>query len=123
MNKDTGWGTYLSDPARFADAVNAFGCNGEQLVTADDLQEVDTQIRGIHLPNFVRKIQGKTWNVSKHRDLAQKVAFGVNFAIIGVENQDTIDYAIPLRNMLYDVAEYEKQAVKIRKQVRKNAKG
>ena len=27
----------------------------------------------------------------------------MNFAIIGIENQETVDYSIPLRNMLDDV--------------------
>ena len=43
----------------------------------------------------------------------------MNFAIIGIENQELIDYSIPLRNMTYDVGEYEKQAAKLRKAIRK----
>ena len=56
----------------------------------------------------------------KFRDLICKCAFGVNFALIGIENQEVIDYAIPLRSMNYDVAEYEKQASQIRREVRAN---
>lgn len=55
--------------------------------------------------------------------MAQKVAFDVNFAIIGIESQETTDHSLPLRNMLYDVAEYEKQAAKIRRKVRKEKNG
>ena len=55
--------------------------------------------------------------------MLRKAAFGVNFAIIGIENQETIDYAMPLRSMVYDAGEYEKQAAIIRKEVRKNHKG
>lgn len=47
----------------------------------------------------------------------------MNFAIIGIENQETIDYSIALRNMAYDVGEYEKQAVVIRREVRRDRKG
>lgn len=43
----------------------------------------------------------------------------MDFAIIGIENQELIDYSIPLRNMTYDVGEYEKQAAKLRKAIRK----
>lgn len=39
---------------------------------------------------------------------------------MGIENQEMIDYSFPLRNMSYDVGAYEKQAAKIRKEVRKN---
>lgn len=55
--------------------------------------------------------------------MVRKSAFGTNFAIIGIESQETIDYSLPLRNMSYDVGEYEKQAAKIRKQVRGDAGG
>lgn len=41
----------------------------------------------------------------------------MNFAIIGIENQEMFDYSIPLRNMSYDVGGYEKQAAKIRRAV------
>lgn len=44
---------------------------------------------------------------------------GVGFIVIGVENQDETNYLMPLRNMSYDTAEYERQAADIRKQVRK----
>ena len=53
------------------------------------------------------------------RDLIKKSAFGVNFAVIGVENQEMVHYLMPLRTMEYDVAEYEKQAATIRKRVKK----
>lgn len=46
----------------------------------------------------------------------------MNFAIIGIENQEKIDYALVLRAMGYDVGEYERQAAAIRKKVRKECK-
>ena len=55
--------------------------------------------------------------------MLRKAAFGVNFAIIGIENQETIDYSMPLRNMVYDSGEYEKQAVAVRRNVRRKSKG
>lgn len=45
-----------------------------------------------------------------YRDLVRKTPFGVNFAIVGIENQEEIDYALPLRVLCYDAGEYEKQA-------------
>lgn len=41
MKKDGSWKVYFSDPSRYADAINGFGCNGEQVVHAEDLQEMD----------------------------------------------------------------------------------
>ncbi|MGN0141198.1 MAG: Rpn family recombination-promoting nuclease/putative transposase [Roseburia sp.] len=106
MGKDSGWKRYFSDNRRYADIINGIGCEGKQLVQEADLDDADSQ--------------GRT---KKTRDLIRKTAFGVNFALIGIENQDTMDYEIPLRTMHYDVAEYEKQAAEIRRTVRENRNG
>lgn len=123
MGKDMGWKKFLSDDERYADVINGIGCKGVQVVSKDDLYEMDTQTRLSRSRDFVRRLtQSRNGNV-KIRDCLRKVAFGVNFAIIGIENQETVDYSIPLRNMLYDVDAYEKQAKKIRKEVRRIRKG
>ena len=110
MEMDVCWKEYFRDDARYADVINGIGCGGQQLVHAGDLQEMDTQkwYRGI----------GKTGKVPI-RDMVRKVAFGVNFAIVGIENQEVVDYAMPFRCMLYDVGEYEKQVSKIRRKLRR----
>ena len=124
MDRDGSWKGYFEDPSRYADAINGFGCKGQQVVSADDLHEVGTEAWGRRTPRFVHHFsKDKTWQRAKYRDMARKVAFGVNFAIVGLENQETIDYSLPLRNMEYDVAEYEKQAAKIRKKVRNHPEG
>lgn len=99
MKKDQSMKAFFERPDRYADAINGFGCDGKQLVTAKDLHEVDS----------------KVFDSQKSRDIARKAAFGVNFAIIGIEAQETIDYLIALRNMLYDAGMYQKQASLIQK--------
>lgn len=104
MRKDAGWKSYFGDNRRYADVINGVGCNGRQFVKDTDLQEVDTASRG------------------KARDLLRRTAFGVNFALIGIESQETVDYKFPLRNLHYEVNQYEKQAAKIRKEVKEKPK-
>lgn len=124
MAQDVTWKSYFSDDERYADIINGIGCGGRQLVMKDDLQELDTQTGFLRKPQFIRKIRrGKGGRKIKIRDILRKAAFGVNFAIIGIENQETIDYSMPLRNMVYDVGEYEKQAVAVRREVRRGRKG
>lgn len=124
MKKDGSWKDFFEDPARFADAINGFGCNGEQMVKEEDIQEMDTQIRRLKIPGFVNAMMSeRIVNTANSRDMLRKVALGVHYLIIGMEAQEEIDYALPLRNMLYDVAEYEKQAKKIRKKVRQEHQG
>ena len=124
MEHDVGWKGYLSDDERYADVINGIACGGQQVVKKSDLQELDTQTGFSAGAGFIRKLSAvRTGRKAKIRDMVRKVAFGVNFAIIGIENQELIDYSIPLRNMSYDVGEYEKQASKIRKIVRKDHSG
>ena len=56
---------------------------------------------------------------AKVQRFIRKVAFGVNFAVVGIENQEEVHYLMPLRTMVYDAGEYENQAATIRKKVKK----
>ncbi len=114
MEMDVCWKEYFRDDARYADVINGIGCGGQRLVEAKDLQEADSQtILGKWYKTFGRGSRVRI------RDIVRKVAFGVNFAIIGFENQERVDYSMPLRCMEYDAGEYGKQAGKIRKKLRK----
>ena len=123
MGYDAGWKVYLSDDERYADVINGICCKGKQEVKAENLQEMDTQTGFWRKPGFIRSLQIRRKSMVKIRDCVRRVAFGMNFMVAGVENQETIDYSIPLRNMEYDVGEYGRQAAKIRREVRRNRKG
>lgn len=118
MEKDVVQTRCLSNNERYADLINGIVFRGRQVVRVEDLQEMDSQT-GVWkaLPSKRMRKAGK-----KYRDLIRKVAMGVNFTIIGVENQDKVHYLMPLRTMGYDAAEYERQASYIRKKVRKDDK-
>ena len=105
MEKDITWSDFFEDNSRYADIINGLGCAGSQLVASEDLSELDTKKR------------------SKTRDLIRKAALGINFAIIGIENQDEIDYELPVRIMNYDALHYKRQVTKISKEVRANSQG
>lgn len=55
---------------------------------------------------------------SKYRDSIRRVALGVNFAVVGIESQEEVNYLMSLRTMEYDAAEYSRQAEQIRRKVR-----
>ena len=98
MGKDVEWKSYFEDNHRYADIINGIGCDGIQLVKDTDLKEVDSA-------------SGK-----KARDLLRRTAFGANFALIGIENQETSDYQFPLRNMCYDAYQYQREVKKLQKE-------
>lgn len=124
MAQDMEWKGYFSDDERYADIINGIVFYGRQVVTKQDLQELDTQLGFLHGKSMIRR-----WRSAfdrrgvRIRDTVRKAAFGINFAVIGIENQEVIDYSIPLRGMAYDVGEYEKQASRIRREVRKEKGG
>ena len=105
MGKDVEWKSYFEDNHRYADIINGIGCDGVQLVKDTDLKEVDTA------------------SARKARDLLRRTAFGANFALIGIENQETADYQFPLRNMCYDGYQYQREAKAIRRELQEQKKG
>lgn len=105
MGKDVEWKTFFEDKRRYADVINGVGCGGKQVVKDTDLTDVDSISK------------------KKERDLIRKVALGINFVFVGIENQDELDYELPLRNMHYDVVSYQKQMKEISKEIRANVKG
>ncbi len=122
MVKDVGWKVFFSDDERCADLINGAGCGGEQVVSKEDLHDMDTQVWLLRDSKLAKKFSGLKRGNLKIRDVVRKVAFGMNFAIIGVENQENLDYSIPIKSMAYDIGTYETQASKIRREVRKDCK-
>ena len=129
---------YFHDAGRFADLINGLLCEGRQVLTAEDLTELDSQTGQFDVAGYGRMMEnkddsgggsstdsGRDMRIRKniflkdrHRDLVRRAAFGVNFMVIGLENQGETDYLMPLRCMSYDTAEYEKQAAQIGKKIR-----
>ena len=96
---------YYSDNRRFADLINGIVCNGIPIVKQEDLSEMDTETG-----------QGK------RRDLVRKAVFGVNFAVLGLENQEKLDYRLSLRVLGYEVGAYEHQAAEIYREIRRSGR-
>ena len=105
---DVSWSIYFETRERFADFVNVCGCGGETVFRACDIQELDT-----------RTVSTKTRDEKQtimQRDALCMAARGIQFVIIGIEYQETVNYTIPLTCMGYDLGEYQKQLRKIQKQ-------
>lgn len=88
---------------RFADLFNAVLFGGEQIVEPGCLQERDTDMSSL----LEWKEEAKT--LERIRDVVKKNAYGVDFAILGIENQMKVHYAMPLRVMIYDSLAYLKE--------------
>ena len=82
--KDISLARYFEDDSRYADLINGFIFGGKQVVSGNDIQDLDSRVTGL-----MSKIK-KGFKVQKYRDSVRKVVLGLGFAIIGLENQDRI---------------------------------
>lgn len=91
---------YLAKPERFADLFNGAIFDGEEILRATELSECDTVISKTESGMLIEKI----CDGSKK----QKYALWI------LENQEIVDYSMPVRIMLREALEYDKQIRKIK---------
>ena len=73
------------------------------MLKPEDLKEADTDV------SSVLKFNGHAETVQKVWDVVKKTAYGVDFVLWGLENQERIHYAMPLRHMIGDYFSYLKE--------------
>lgn len=106
---------YLEDNERFADLFNGCCFNGERVIEADKL----TEGSGLYLERSIQvrnmgKAKVKKYG-EKKRDLKKYLISGMTLRVLGLENQEHVDYTMPWRIMGYDYHEYGKQLQVIKK--------
>lgn len=107
LKPDTVLKNYWSDNERFADFFNAVLFHGEQMIFPEELEELDTE------ESTVLEHREYAESITASRDSVKvrkkSSALGVEFVILGLENQGYIHYAMPMRVMGYDYGSYKKQ--------------
>ena len=95
---------YMKNQHIFADAFNFFIYNGEQQILAEQLHSLDNSYAET-LPDdsSIQRVRDGLKYMTAMAD--QQTAY----AVLGIENQTEIHYAMPVRNMLYDALEYTSQ--------------
>lgn len=114
IKSDTILKNFWKNNEHFADLFNAYLFHGNQVLKPEDLSEVDTDISSLI------KFNGHAETMQKILDVVKKSAHGVEYVILGIENQSKIHYAMPLRHMLGDALSYIKQYREIAAQNTKN---
>lgn len=94
---------YFEDEERFADLINGYICRGRQIVKPHDIYERDSRSTGLST-RFRRR-----FFLQKYRDSIRRIALDTHFTVVGLEHQQHIHYAMPVRVMLEDAAEYDRQ--------------
>ena len=81
ITPDTILKNFWKDNNRFADLFNACFFDGKPKLNPDDLTEVDTDISSL------LQFHGYAETVKRIVDVVKKSACGVDFVILGIENQ------------------------------------
>lgn len=97
---------YLSDVRRYADVCNGSLFAGRQILKAEELEPVTTTAVG--------KLQEKYFERTSDLVMRQR-STGILFAIWIIENQNVVDYSMPVRVMLKEAMEYDRQIQQLRK--------
>lgn len=104
---------YMSNPAHFADALNYAIYGGRKVVQEGELTPMDTTEVAIPFGSEGRE------HTQRHRDVLKLWQTMRDdravYAILGVENQTDVHYAMPARNMLYDAMSYATQITQRRR--------
>lgn len=108
---------YLSNNVIFADAFNYLLYDGEQVIQADNLREVDTTQIAVPYGNNARI------SVQKYRDLLKlwnaMEDDNAIYVLLGSEVQGRVHYGMPVKDGLYDMIGYSKQIEESRRSYRR----
>ena len=88
--------SYLAIPEVFADCINGCCFGGKRTISAEQLSECSQIIYG-------------GMSGTRSRDVVKGVCNGRQYAIIGIEGQDKVHQAMPLRCLEYDMKQYREQ--------------
>ena len=109
IKTDTIFKEFWRSNERFADLFNAALFGGQEVLTPDSLTEADTDVSGtVRMGDYESTF-------ARSRDVVKKFAYGMEFMVCGLENQQSVHYAMPLRNMVYDAMGYLKEYEEIRR--------
>ena len=98
---------YWNGNEEFADLFNAVLFGGRQLIRADEPENEDTEASAVLAHrNHMQGIRAARDNI---KIMKKSTAYGVRLVLLGLESQELIHYAMPLRVMGYDYAIYKKQ--------------
>ena len=121
--QDTATKQYVSEAEVFADAFNYLIYDGKQVIKPEQLTDMDTTQ---YVIPYHEDEKGKPEAAQKYRDtlktLAVKTDDRYTYLVLGIENQSHVHYAMPVRNMLYDAMQLEKQVRDLASQHRKEGK-
>ena len=112
---------YWSNNEQFADFFNAVLFDGNSIIKPEELEDVDTEESTIlEHKDYTESLKAARDTIKIRKKLT---TVGIELVLLGLENQEHIHYAMPMRLMGYDYASYKKQYDSNAKQYNKDYKG
>lgn len=107
LKPDTVLKNYWRDNEQFADLFNAVLFEGRPVIRPEELEDVDTE-ESVVLEHrkYAESIKASRDNIKIQK---RSRTHGVELVMLGLENQEHIHYAMPMRVMGYDYSAYKKQ--------------
>ncbi|RKI75611.1 transposase [bacterium 1xD42-87] len=107
LKPDTVLKNYWNNNEQFADLFNAILFGGEQVISPDELEDADTEESSIlEHREYAESIKASRDSI---KICKKSLTHGVEFVMLGLESQEHIHYAMPMRVMGYDYGTYKKQ--------------
>ena len=94
---------FWRDNERFADLFNGALFEGRPVIRPETLEESDTDL------SAVLKLNGHGETLQRILDVAKRSRDGVDYVLLGLENQQQVHYGMPLRIMEGDVLGYRRE--------------
>ena len=108
---------YWSSNEEFADLFNAVLFGSKQVIKSYELNDVDTDVSNVEkYGTYTESIKAIRDNIKIRK---KSTISGIEFVLLGIEGQEHIHYAMPLRIMGYDYGSYRKQYSDIKKEIKK----
>lgn len=103
---------YMKKNENIADLCNFYIYGGRQVVHPEDLSELDTVSIEMIYDEALKKLP-----IERIRDILKFMTVKTDghavYAVLGIENQKKIHYAMPIRSMIYDALTYVEQVKNI----------
>lgn len=107
LKADTVVKNYWRNNEQFADFFNAVLFDGKQVIKPDELEDLDTEESSVlEHREYAESIGASRDNVKIRK---KSTVYEVELVILGMEGQERIHYAMPMRVMGYDYGTYKKQ--------------
>ena len=110
---DTLTKNYITNNTVFADVFNFLVYKGRQVIDPDGLTEMDSTELAVLFGEDNKSLELD----QRYRDVIKSAAFMTDerrtYVVLGIENQDKIHYAMPVKSCIYDALQYVKQVKSI----------